>query len=177
MKSDAIAAVGIALVDLPIAVEPHPLFGIRRTEMESRAGAPLARLAVAQVNPIRFTCGNYSKRAAVALPGSLHRPSPWLLCPASACPGGSGDNAHETLVQFALIVEDRLTDLIHRPYAFGVIGIINEAAREHLVAISSRVEEVDGLPSRDTVPGRRDVERNDIARNGIGSLANRVPGV
>src|SRR6516162_33657 len=99
MKSDAIAAVGIALVDLPIAVEPHPLFGIRRTEMESRAGAPLARLAVAQVNPIRFTCGNYSKRAAVALPGSLHRPSPWLLCPASACPGGSGDNAHETLVQ------------------------------------------------------------------------------
>lgn len=41
----------MALVDLPLAVEPHPLFGICRTEMESRAGAPLARLAVAEVNP------------------------------------------------------------------------------------------------------------------------------
>jgi hypothetical protein len=72
MKTNTIAAVGIAFVDLPLAVEPHPLFGIRRTEMESRAGAPLARLAVAKVNPIRLTCGNYSKRAAVALPGSFH---------------------------------------------------------------------------------------------------------
>ena len=68
MKSDAVAAVGIALVDLPLAVEPHPLFGIRRTEMESRAGAALASLAVAQINSIGFTRGNHSKRAAVALP-------------------------------------------------------------------------------------------------------------
>jgi hypothetical protein len=36
--------------------------------MESSTGAALTRLAVAQINPIRFTCGNYSKRAAVALP-------------------------------------------------------------------------------------------------------------
>ncbi len=54
MKSDAVTAVGIALVDLPLAVEPHSLFGVRRTEMESRAGAPLARLTVAKVNPIRL---------------------------------------------------------------------------------------------------------------------------
>jgi hypothetical protein len=71
MKSDAITAVGIALVDLLLAVEPHPLSGIRRTEMESRAGALLARLAVAKVNPIRLTCGNYAKRAEVALTGSF----------------------------------------------------------------------------------------------------------
>src|SRR5215469_16118326 len=76
MKSDAVTAVGVALIDLPLTVEPHPLFGIRRTEMESRAGAPLACLAVAEVNPIRLTCGNYSKRAAVALPGSFHQPLP-----------------------------------------------------------------------------------------------------
>src|SRR5215471_12126964 len=68
MKSDAVAAVGIALVDLPLAVEPDPLFGIGRTEMESSAGAALARLAVAKISPIRFTRGNYSKRTAVALP-------------------------------------------------------------------------------------------------------------
>jgi hypothetical protein len=72
MKSNAVTAVGIALVDLPLAVEPYPLFGVRRTEMESRPGAPLARLAVAKVNPIRLTCGDYSKQAAVALPGSFH---------------------------------------------------------------------------------------------------------
>jgi len=72
MKSDAVTAVGVALVDLPLAVEPHPLFGIRRTEMESRAGAPLARVAVAKVNSIWVTCGYYSKGAAVALPGSFH---------------------------------------------------------------------------------------------------------
>src|SRR6516162_6329414 len=73
MQSDAIAAVGIALVDLPIAVEPHPLFGIRRTKMESRAGAPLACFAVAQINSIGFTRGDYSKRSTVALPGLFHR--------------------------------------------------------------------------------------------------------
>ena len=106
MKSDAVTAVGIALVDLPLAVEPHPLFGIRRTEVESRAGAPLARLAVAEVNPTRLTCGNYSKRATVALTGLFHRIG--LLLVAVRGLGraleGSGDDAHETLVQFALVV-------------------------------------------------------------------------
>jgi hypothetical protein len=31
---------------------------------------------VAQVDPIRFPRGNYSKRATVALPGSIHRSPP-----------------------------------------------------------------------------------------------------
>jgi hypothetical protein len=64
MKSNAIAAVGIALVNLPLTVEPHPLFRICRAEMEGGggAGAALTRLAVAQIDPIRFTRGNYSKR-------------------------------------------------------------------------------------------------------------------
>ena len=76
MKSNAIATVGVALVDLPLAVEPHLLFRIRRAEVEGSAGAALASLAVAQVDPIRFTCGNYSKRAAVALPDPFHHSSP-----------------------------------------------------------------------------------------------------
>ena len=80
MKSNAIAAVGVALVNLPLTMEPYLLFRITGTEMESGAGASLARLAVAQINPIRFTCGNYSKRAAVALPGSFHRSPPALTC-------------------------------------------------------------------------------------------------
>src|SRR5438128_9818145 len=50
-----------------------------------------------------------------------------------ANPGGrrgtkaSGDDAHETWVQFALIVEDRLADLIDRPYALRVIGVISSS--------------------------------------------------
>jgi hypothetical protein len=71
MKSNAITAVGIALVNLPLTVEPHPIFRITRTEMESGASPTLARLAMAQIHPIGFTRGNYSKRAAVALPGSV----------------------------------------------------------------------------------------------------------
>ena len=52
MKSNAIATVGIAFVDLPLAIEPHPLFRIAGTKMESGASAALACLAVAQINPI-----------------------------------------------------------------------------------------------------------------------------
>ena len=47
MKSNAIAAVGVAFIDLPLAIEPHPFFRIRRAEVEGGAGAALALLAVA----------------------------------------------------------------------------------------------------------------------------------
>ena len=82
MKSNAIVSVGVALLDLPLAVEPYLLFRIRRAEVEGSAGAALASLAVAQVDPIRFTCGNYSKRAAVALPRLFHQ----VLPPPQICP-------------------------------------------------------------------------------------------
>src|ERR1700751_2186598 len=72
MKSNPITAVGVALVDLPLPIEPHLLFWKTRAEMESSTGATLACFTVAQINPIGFTRGNYSKRAAVALPDPLH---------------------------------------------------------------------------------------------------------
>jgi hypothetical protein len=81
VKSNAIAAVGVALVDLPLTVEPDLPFRVRRAEMESGAGATLARLAVAQVNPIRITRRDYSKGATVALGGSFHRSPPSFVCP------------------------------------------------------------------------------------------------
>jgi len=86
----------------------------------------------------------------------------------------SGDDAHEPLVQFALVVKDRLADLIHRPHALRVIGVIDEPAREYLIAVPRRIEEVDRLASRDAVPGRADVERNVIARDDIGGLPDLV---
>src|SRR5215469_7297725 len=89
----------------------------------------------------------------------------------------SGDDAHEALVQFPLIVENRLTDFIHRPHALWVIGVINEAARKHLIAVPRRIEEVNRLASRDAVSGRADVERNVIASNDVCRLADLVPGV
>ena len=57
MKSNAVATVGIALIDLALAVKPDLLFRIARTEMKGGAGATVASLAVAQVHPIRFACG------------------------------------------------------------------------------------------------------------------------
>jgi len=79
MKSNLITAVGVALVNLPLPIEPHLLFRKTCAEMESGTGAALACLTVAQVHPIRFTRGNYSKRAAVALPGSFHRSPPAVI--------------------------------------------------------------------------------------------------
>jgi hypothetical protein len=81
MKSNAIAAIGIAVIDLPLAVKPDPFFRIARTEMKGGTSAALASLAVAQVHPIRFTCGNYSKGAAVALPDTFQIPLPPQLTP------------------------------------------------------------------------------------------------
>src|SRR5690242_17652264 len=89
----------------------------------------------------------------------------------------SGDNAHEPLVQFALVIEYGLADLIHRPHSLRVIGVIDEPAREHLIAVPRRVEEVDRLASRDAVPGRAGVERTIIARDNGGGLPDLVPGV
>ena len=76
MKSNAVATIGFALVDFPLTIEPHLLFRKSGTGMESGTGAALARLAVAQINSIGFTRGNYSKRPTVALPGSFHRHPP-----------------------------------------------------------------------------------------------------
>src|SRR5882724_6302792 len=89
----------------------------------------------------------------------------------------SGDDAHEALVQFPLIVEDRLADLIHRPHPLRVVGVIDEPAREDLVAVPRRIEEIDGLAPRDAMPGRADVEGNVISRDDISRLADLMPGI
>jgi hypothetical protein len=72
MKPNAITAVGVALVNLSLTIEPYPLFRITGTEVESGASPTLARFTVAQINPIGFTCGNYSKLAGVALNDPFH---------------------------------------------------------------------------------------------------------
>src|ERR1700730_15410181 len=95
----------------------------------------------------------------------------------NAYSGASGDDAHEPLVQFALVVKDRLADLIHRPHPLRVIGVIDEPAREHLIAVPRRIENVDRLATRNPMPGRAYVERDVIARDDVGGLADLVPGI
>ena len=81
MKTNAIAAVGVTFVDLPLPVEPYPRFRKSSAKMEGGPGTALACFAVAQIDPIRFTRGYHSQRAAVALPGSFHRHSPSVVFP------------------------------------------------------------------------------------------------
>ena len=93
----------------------------------------------------------------------------------NAYSGASGDDAHEPLVQFALVVEDRLANLIHRPHPLRVIRVIDEPAREYLIAVPRRIEKVDRLATRNPMPGRADIERNVIPRDDVRGLADLVP--
>jgi hypothetical protein len=81
--------------------------------MKGGAGATLANLAVAQIHPIRFTCGNYSKGAAVALPDPFHHPPP--ASPEPIWPMFSA--AVEPLQQNAVAAQMRKIPLIGRPVA------------------------------------------------------------
>jgi len=93
----------------------------------------------------------------------------------SAVSSTSGNDAHKALVQFPLIVEDRLADLVDRPDALGIVRVIDEPAGEHLVAVAGRVKEIDRLAAGDAVPRRAYVERDVVARDDIGGLADLVP--
>src|SRR5208283_6210445 len=92
-------------------------------------------------------------------------------------PEASGDDTHKALVQFALMVEDSLADLVDRPDPLQVVRVIDEPAQEHLVAVAGRIEEIDRLAARDAVARRADIERNIVTRNGVGGLADLVPGI
>ena len=66
VKPDAIARIGLALVNFALAVEPHPLFQIGCAEMKRGASATLARLTVAEINSFRLARGDDAKRATMA---------------------------------------------------------------------------------------------------------------
>ena len=86
MKSNLVAAIGVALVDLPLAVEPHPLFGIGRTELESSASAALAHVAVAKINPItRSEPQWHCPTRSIGLPPGYLSQSNRFLTPWPAC--------------------------------------------------------------------------------------------
>ena len=108
------------------------------------------------------------------LTSRIHRDFGDRMAPARSRAGirASRNNAHEALVQFPLIVEDRVADLVDRPDALGVVRVIDEPAREHLVAVAGRVEEIDRLAAGDAVPGQADIERDVVTPDDIGRLAD-----
>src|SRR5271166_4364663 len=74
----------------------------------------------------------------------------------------SGQNVNEAFVDFAIIIEDRLADLIHRPGDHRAIGVVYITAGKHLVAITRRIEEVDRKSARDAVAARAIVQRHFV---------------
>ena len=76
-----------------------------------------------------------------------------------------------------LVIEDRLADLVDRPHARRIVGIVDEAAGEDFVAVAGRVKEIDCLTAAcDAVAGRTDVERDIVPRDDVGRLSHFVPG-
>src|SRR5713226_1043225 len=72
MKADLETAVGHAGVDLVFAFDPH--LGLRPAAaiMDDRPGAPLAGLAMADVDARRLARGNHLELAAMALSRPFH---------------------------------------------------------------------------------------------------------
>ena len=89
--------------------------------------------------------------------------------------GNSGGDGQEPLVQLALVVEDRLAELVRRPGDDGTVAEAAVAAGEGLVAVARRVEEVDRRAARDAVARRPDVDRHVVHRHDVGRLEDVVP--
>src|SRR5262245_54671417 len=76
---------------------------------------------------------------------------------------GSGDDVEEVLVELAVGGVDPLRGPVHGPGDGPEVRARPVAAREDLVAVAGRVEEVDRFAAGDAVPGGAEVDR-DVAR-------------
>ncbi len=74
VKADGEPAVGYPRINLVLTFGPHLAFQPAGAEMECGPRAALARLAVAEVNPVRFARGDDLERAAMALRRSFQFP-------------------------------------------------------------------------------------------------------
>src|SRR5215471_18597377 len=88
----------------------------------------------------------------------------------------SSEHREEALVQLAVVVEDPRTERLVVPGDPRLVGIVDIASREHLVAIPRRIEEVHRLSARDPVAGRTDVDRGSRAREDVGCPQYLFPG-
>src|SRR6266508_7004132 len=69
---------------------------------------------------------------------------------------------HEALVEVSLVVEDRPADVVLGPGDRREVGVGTVATGEALVAGSQRVEEIDGVATRDPVARRPDVDLHAV---------------
>src|SRR6202044_461477 len=85
----------------------------------------------------------------------------------------SGVHLHETVVELALVVEDRPACVVLGPGDHREVRIWPVPAGEDLVAGAERVEEVDGRATGDPMPGRADVAGDAV----VGQDGGGVPAV
>ncbi|WP_434061750.1 hypothetical protein, partial [Acinetobacter baumannii] len=68
----------------------------------------------------------------------------------------SGQHGHESFVENAVVVKDRLAQLVGGPGHRFVVRVVVISPAEHFVAVTGRVEEVDGLAVSEAVAGWAD---------------------
>src|SRR5260370_32815266 len=85
---------------------------------------------------------------------------------------GSGYDDKNPVVQLFFVIKDALADLVRGPHPGRVVGVVAVAAGEHLVAIARGIEEIDGLPARDAMPRRPDIQSNIVTGDNVRSMAD-----
>src|SRR5439155_26312299 len=72
VEADPVAAVGLALVNLALAFEPHLVLPIARAEMKGGTGAAPAGLAVTEIDALRLAGGDDPQLTAMTLRHPFH---------------------------------------------------------------------------------------------------------
>src|SRR5260370_21367426 len=78
-------------------------------------------------------------------------------------------------MQLAVVIEDRPAQFCLVPRDGRLVRVVDVSAREYLVAIARRIEEIDRRAAREAVPRRTDFERHVMLRDKVGSLEHLVP--
>src|SRR5438876_4772431 len=105
MKADLEPAIGHARVDLVVALDPHLGLPPAAARMDDRAGAALASLAVADINPLRLARSDRLERAAMAFRHSFHADRPEGILAIFPLPAQSVEPLDMTLgAQMAMVL-------------------------------------------------------------------------
>src|SRR5262245_20906303 len=89
--------------------------------------------------------------------------------------GLSCENRQELFVDLPVVVEDGASQLLFSPGKDRSVRVIDVAAREHLVAVAARVEEVDRLTAGYPVARRADVEGDALLGDDVRRFQHLAP--
>src|SRR5215831_15186154 len=89
--------------------------------------------------------------------------------------GPSCEYRQELFVDLPVVVEDRASQFLVSPGKDRPVRVIDVAAREHLVAVAARVEEVDRLTAGYPVARRTDVEGDALLGDDVRRFQHLAP--